>query len=462
MNISRYIDSSEPEDIQDIYAHIHGGIPAVDIDALGHFWTAFPKLKDELLSVFSDGYYKLNVEENDIRRTIYSNTEFTAYGELVDKAFSDWKAYADTKLKALNNSVSAKELIVELADNIMKEFEPLALIDKYDVYQILLAYWNEVLSDDVSLIISEKQGYGVARETENIMKETKKTDADGNPELKVAGWEGKITPKALVKSELFPKEKKAIDDLMDIVAETDSRLMSMIEESAEDSALSEIADGGKVKSKDIQEKIDKIMENVHTPLSDSLVTLLNLLPSMKKKEYTQYIDKRAELKVAYTDKGTVTKASINNALSAARAEAPAPAAYADDYEELKKAFELAQRSEESTKLIKEMDKALDEKARERYASLTDEEIMELLVDKKWYYAIGKGIIDLYTAISHKLAERITELSKRYELTLTDLDSQINEAESSLSDMLGKLTGNDYDMKAFAELIELLGGSNDVE
>ena len=137
----------------------------------------------------------------------------------------------------------------------------------------------------------------------------------------------------------------------------------------------------------------------------------------------------------------------------AHAEVPAPAAYADDYEELKKAFELAHRSEESTKLIKEMDKALDEKARERYASLTDDEIKELLVDKKWYYAIGKGIIDLYTAISHKLAERITELSKRYELTLTDLDSQINEAESSLSDMLGELTGNDYDMKAFAELIE---------
>ena len=462
LNISRYIDSSEPEDIQDIYAHIHGGIPAVDIDALSKYWDAFPTLKDELLSSLSDGYYKLNVEENDIRRMIYANGEFSAYGDLIDKAFTDWKSFADTKLKKLDSSVSAKILISELAENIMKAFEDILLINKYDIYQILLAYWNEVLNDDVSLIISDDKGYEIARETENIMKETKKTDADGNPELKVAGWEGKLIPKKIVISELFPEEKKAIDDLMDIVAETDSRLMAMIEKSAEDSALSELAEGGKVKSKDIQEKIDKIMENVHTPLIDSLVTLLNLLPSMKKKEYTQYIDKHAELEVAYTDKGTVTKTSINNALSAARAEAPAPAAYADDYEELKKAFELAQRSEESTKLIKEMDKALDEKARERYASLTDDEIKELLVDKKWYYAIGKGIIDLYTAISHKLAERITELSKRYKLTLTDLDGQINEAESSLSDMLGELTGNDYDMKAFAELIELLGGSNDVE
>jgi len=462
LNISRYIDSSDPDDVQDIYAHILGGIPAVDINALSQYWTTFPTLKNELLRISSEGYYRLNTETNQIRKIIYSNNEFEAYGNLVEKAFTNWKELANKKLTALDSNISARVLIIELAQAIIKEFEDLKLINKFDVYQVLLTYWNEVLSDDVSLIISDEKGYGVARETENIKKETKKTDADGNPELKTTGWEGKIIPKALLISELFPEEKKAIDDLMDIVAETDSRLMAMIEESAEDSILSDVAEGGKVKSKEIQEKINKIMENVHTPLIDALVTLLNLLPSMKKKEYTQYIDNHPELKAAYTEKGTVTKASINNALSNARAEAPVPAAYADDYEELKKAFELAQRSEEYTKLIKEMDKVLDEKAHERYTSLSDEEIMDLLVNKKWYYAIGKGIIDLYTAISHKLANRIIELSKRYEITLTDLDSQINESESSLSNLLGELTGNDYDMKALAGLRELLGGPNDDE
>ena len=132
-----------------------------------------------------------------------------------------------------------------------------------------------------------------------------------------------------------------------------------------------------------------------------------------------------------TSPGTSTRSSTAT-------EAPAPAAYADDYEELKKAFELAQRSEESTKLIKEMDKALDEKARERYVSLTDEEIMELLVDKKWYYAIGKGINDLYTSISHKLADRIIELSKRYEETLPDLIKQAAEYEAIVKEQLGRM------------------------
>lgn len=353
LNISRYIDSSAPEDIQDIYAHIHGGIPAADIDALERFWTAFPTLKNELFGVFSEGYYKLNVEEDVIRQTTYSNAEFAVYGEMIDEVFANWKSYADSKLKNLKAGVSAKELIIELAQAILKEFESLSLINKYDVYQVLLAYWNEVLSDDVSMIISDEAGYGVARETENIMKETKKKDDDGNQELKVAGWEGKLIPKALIISELFPEEKKAMDDLVDFVVETDSRLMSLVEESAEDSVLSDVAEGGKVKSKDIQEKMDEIMSHVHTPLIDGLVKLQGMLP-MKKKEYVDYISNNIILEVAYTEKGTVTKTSVAYALAMARAEAPAPEAYADDYAELKAAFELAKKSEESTKLIKDL------------------------------------------------------------------------------------------------------------
>jgi type I restriction enzyme M protein len=35
LNLPRYIDSSEPEDIQDIDGHLRGGIPQRDLDALG-------------------------------------------------------------------------------------------------------------------------------------------------------------------------------------------------------------------------------------------------------------------------------------------------------------------------------------------------------------------------------------------------------------------------------------------
>lgn len=437
LNISRYIDSSDSEDIQDIYAHIHGGIPIADIDALEHFWKVFPSLKDELFDVFSEGYYKLNVEEDVIRQTIYSNEEFIAYGEKIDEAFSNWRNYADAKLKNLRTDISTKDLIVKLAQSILREFEDLSLINKYDVYQILLAYWNEELSDDVSMIISDEAGYGAARKTENIMKETKKTDANGNPKLKVVGWEGKLIPKKLIISALFSEEKRAMDNLMEFVAETDSRLMSLIEESAENSAFSEVIEGGKVKSKEIRKKMNEIMSHVHTPLIDGLVKLQNMLP-MKKKEYVEYINNNIILEVAYTDKRTVTKTSVAYALGIARSEAPVPDVYADDYKELKAAFKLAKKSEESTKLIKEMDKELDEKARKRYLTLTDDEIIELLINKKWYDTIGVGINELYATISYQLSDRIIELSKRYKNPLPNIMKQTADCEIEVKKYLERM------------------------
>lgn len=50
LNIPRYIDSSEPEDLHDLNAHINGGIPQGDIDALGHYWQVFPTLKADLFT----------------------------------------------------------------------------------------------------------------------------------------------------------------------------------------------------------------------------------------------------------------------------------------------------------------------------------------------------------------------------------------------------------------------------
>jgi type I restriction enzyme M protein len=48
LNIPRYIDSSEPEDLQDISAHLNGGIPDYDIEALDAFWRAMPNLRSSL------------------------------------------------------------------------------------------------------------------------------------------------------------------------------------------------------------------------------------------------------------------------------------------------------------------------------------------------------------------------------------------------------------------------------
>jgi type I restriction enzyme M protein len=48
LNIPRFIDSSELEDLHDLDAHLRGGIPHHDIDALQNYWKVFPSLRVEL------------------------------------------------------------------------------------------------------------------------------------------------------------------------------------------------------------------------------------------------------------------------------------------------------------------------------------------------------------------------------------------------------------------------------
>jgi type I restriction enzyme M protein len=59
LNIPRYIDASEPEDLHDLAAHLSGGIPNGDLDALGAYWQVFPKLRADLFAPEREGYSKL-------------------------------------------------------------------------------------------------------------------------------------------------------------------------------------------------------------------------------------------------------------------------------------------------------------------------------------------------------------------------------------------------------------------
>jgi type I restriction enzyme M protein len=48
LNLPRYIDSTEPEDIHDIEGHLRGGIPNRDIDALQRYWEIISGVRSEL------------------------------------------------------------------------------------------------------------------------------------------------------------------------------------------------------------------------------------------------------------------------------------------------------------------------------------------------------------------------------------------------------------------------------
>jgi type I restriction enzyme M protein len=57
LNLPRYIDGSDAEDLQDITAHLRGGIPERDIDAFDAYWRVMPSLRKALFT----GTDKVNI-----------------------------------------------------------------------------------------------------------------------------------------------------------------------------------------------------------------------------------------------------------------------------------------------------------------------------------------------------------------------------------------------------------------
>jgi len=153
LNIPRYIDSTEPEDLHDIEAHLLGGIPNYDIDALDLYWQVFPTLKQQLFEAGPrPGYSQLRVYAEHIKSTIFTHPEFRAYIQTVAALFEQWQASNMPQFKSLDMGSHPKQLIETLSEDMLRVFAEARLIDKYDVYQHLMSYWNDTMQDDVYMI----------------------------------------------------------------------------------------------------------------------------------------------------------------------------------------------------------------------------------------------------------------------------------------------------------------------
>lgn len=439
LNISRYIDSGISEDLQSIEAHLKGGIPAYDVDGMERYWSVFGLLKNKLFSVLRDGFYQLNVSKDEVRPLIHEDEEFSSYADKIDNAFVAWRSAVDQELRNINAYVNAKDLIVRLAEQILIQFEGVELIDKYDVYQVLLAYWQEVMSDDVYLLIQD--GYEAGRELSYEYVVKTKTEGDETITIvtdKVKSWDGKLIPKSIIIDTYFAEEAKAIDAAEVIVADTQAQIDELLEGAEEGSAIAEVLENETMSfAKALKAAIDNIRSKIHSEEINALLALLNLLP-MKKKDMDSYLAKHPICASAKNDKGNVNASSVKARIAVLRETTPVPEMYAEDYAQLISLYILMAKNDEQSKLVKALKAQLEEKVKEKYTVLTVEEIKELLVNKKWYYSIFDGIDALYVAISHSITNRIVELAERYEDTLPALSTVVDDYEARVKSHLERM------------------------
>src|SRR6266540_6309772 len=220
LNLPRYIDSQEPEDMQDIAGHLCGGIPTADVDALDRYWCVLPGLKSALFHTNRNHYSQLSILHSQLKQTIYAHPEFVAFTERMNALFAAWRQKSAATLKALQAGFHPKEVIVALAESLLAHYAGKPLIDKYDVYQHLMDYWAETMQDDCYLIAAD----GWQAETYRIIERDKKGKE------KDKGWACDLVPKALIVARYFAKEQEAITQLEAELESVTARMSELEEE----------------------------------------------------------------------------------------------------------------------------------------------------------------------------------------------------------------------------------------
>lgn len=377
LNIPRYIDSSEPEDLHDLDAHLNGGIPVRDVDALQPYWSVFPTLRDALFrSNGRPGYLEPKVEASQVKATILAHPEFVAYSGRVAAVFDEWRAAHEPRLKGLDVGDKPREIIQALSEDMLKRFADLPLLDKYDAYQCLMDYWAGVMQDDVDLIAAEgwvegAKPRGIVEDQAKKIKET--------PDLAIGRRKYKmdLIPPGLIINRYFAAEQTAIEDLQ---------------------ARQETA------TRELEEFIEE-----HTGEEGLLVDAMN-------------------------EKGNVTKKAVTDRLKEIRRNPE----FAEEHEALTQVMALIEAEAGAKKAVKEAQAALDKRVLARYATLTEDEIKTLVVEDKWFASIQAAIDAEVERLTQRLAGRVKELDERYARPLPELEREVEVFSAKVEEHLRRM------------------------
>jgi len=387
LNLPRYIDCTEPEDLQDIDGHLRGGIPERDIDdpvRMNPYWRVLPSVREGLFKKGDrPGYCQLRLPIAEVKSAIFDHAEFTAFHDSVTKLFVQWKRASTPKLKGFAKNSHPKPLIENIAEDLLTKFKTASLLDAYDIYQSLMDYWADTMQDDCYLIAAEGWKAGAQpREIRQVKNKENKLVWPESHDFKRGKrrFKSDLIPASILIDRYFATERDVIAAIESELAAIEQQLDEKWEEqSGEEGLLTEVIEGEgekqKITAKAVKARLKEIGQD------------------------TDYADERQALEdyCALLDKQTDAKARLK-------------AAQED----------------------------LDAKLAAKYPQLTEEEIKTLVVDDKWLATLAAAVQGELDRVSQALTGRIRLLAERYALTLPQLIGDVAKLNSRVEEHLRKM------------------------
>ena len=380
LNIPRYIESVDSEIVQDIEAHLKGGLPVHDVDQLQNYWSACPALREALFMPHpaQKSYLALRCAKEDIRATVKQHRDFIAQDNNFKAHYRQWCDLVLPTLYNLSIGAKPKQLIQQLEDAILRGFtNDTFLVDAYDVYEQLLTYWNEILQDDAYMIAID--GWKAELYTpQPAAKKAKDGTIKAVKEKKAATPDDVVCdllPVSVVIDAFFIELKTLIQAAEERIAENEAQLNELLEEEVENYLDADAYENKTLSDGNVKKKLKELKGKANT------------------KEEVKVLERYLNLKEEIADAKRVQKV-------------------------LK--YELL------TKLG------------DKYKQLTEAEIKELVIEKKWFASLATRLDSEMQRISQTLTTSISDLAERYGQTLPEIDKEISGLEDKVKQHLAAM------------------------
>jgi type I restriction enzyme M protein len=111
---------------------------------------------------------------------------------------------------------------------------------------------------------------------------------------------------------------------------------------------------------------------------------------------------------------------------------------ADELAVLKAWLKLSDEEATLKKTVKTLDSALEQKAYDRYATLTEADIQQLVVHDKWLTILNASLSAELDRVSQTLTRRIRELAERYATPLPALADEVEALSAKVGEHLKRM------------------------
>ena len=345
--------------------------------------------------LFSDvnGSYA-TVATDDVIKAIKENADVQAFVTKYKTAFVGFDEQLNRRLIEQTTEIVIPNEESSISSEIFARLSGIPLVDKYHAYQLLDDEWSKIATD---LEIIQTEGFNAVKKTDAKMVLKKK---DGKDIEVQDGWMGHVIPFELVQREMLTDKK-------DEMSQMENRLTEIV--SAYDEFFESLTEEEKSENPEI--------------LSEEGDALVFAGIAKKAKQYQktreQYDEESIEVRIIKI------------------------AAMLDEEKELKRNIKV-----KAEKLL-----ALTKQTIE---NLTDEQA-KLMLNHKWIKPLCDALTVIPDSIVSVLESKINALTKKYSVTMLEVEDQIAQSEKAVAAMIDDLEGDEFDMKGLKELQKLLKG-----